>query len=85
MDDLGQNAALVALAFLQADVGTSEYEQELRSLGEELNLTRDVNFNEPWIDSVEDGDLESDGHLPSSITAALNDIQPVVQLPWPGE
>ncbi|XP_032378920.1 BH3 interacting domain death agonist [Etheostoma spectabile] len=89
MDNLGnltsgQNAAaLVMLAFLQADCRTSEYGKELLSLGKDLNLTRDINFNGPEKDSLEDGDIETDGHLPVSITAALDDIQPSVELQWP--
>ncbi|XP_028441573.1 BH3 interacting domain death agonist [Perca flavescens] len=80
----GQNAAaLVMLAFLQADCRTSEYGKELLSLGKDLNLTRDINFNGLEKDSVEDEDLETDGHLPSRFTAALDDIQPSVELQWP--
>ncbi|XP_078114020.1 BH3 interacting domain death agonist [Sander vitreus] len=84
MDNLGdltsgQNAAaLVVLAFLQADCRTSEYGKELLSLGKDLNLTRDINFK----DALEDGDIETDGHLPSRITA-LDDIQPSLELQWP--
>lgn len=88
MDELGnltngQNAALVILAFLQADCRTSEYGKELLSLGKELNLTRDINFNGPRRDALDDGDLETDGHLSSCITASLDDIQPSVELQWP--
>ncbi|KAM6927151.1 BH3 interacting domain death agonist [Lycodopsis pacificus] len=74
MDDLGdltsgQDVALVILSFLQADCGTSEYGKELLSLEKDFNLTRDINLNGPRSD---DGDLETDGHVCSSvITAAL--------------
>lgn len=78
----GQNAAaLVMLAFLQADCRTSEYEKELLSLCKDLNLTRDIDFK----DALEDGDIETDGHLPSRITATLDDIQPSLELQWPSE
>ncbi|XP_074487966.1 BH3 interacting domain death agonist isoform X2 [Sebastes fasciatus] len=90
MDDLGdltsgQTAALVMLAFLQADCrAAAEYQKELLSLGKDFNLTRDINSNGPRIDALEDGDLETDGHLASSITADLGDLQPSVELQWPG-
>ncbi|XP_059190707.1 BH3 interacting domain death agonist [Centropristis striata] len=79
----GQDTALVVLAFLQADCSSSEYETALLSLGKDLNLTRDINFNGPRKDVLDDGDLECDGHLPSSITAAIADLQPSVELQWP--
>ncbi|XP_050929491.1 BH3 interacting domain death agonist [Lates calcarifer] len=79
----GQNAALVILAFLQADNRNSEYSKELLSLGQELSLTRDINCNGPRIDCLDDGDLETDGHLPSNISVSLNDIQPLVALQRP--
>ncbi|XP_071752980.1 BH3 interacting domain death agonist isoform X2 [Centroberyx gerrardi] len=80
----GPNADLVILSFLcQTDCGISEFQKELRSLGEELNFTRDINSNGPWRDSHEDGQLESDGHCPSSIIGSLGDIQPQVELDWP--
>ncbi|XP_031722745.1 BH3 interacting domain death agonist [Anarrhichthys ocellatus] len=83
MDDLGyltsgHNVALVILSFLQADCGTSEYGKELLSLGKDFNLTRDINGPRP-----DDGGLETDGHLSSSITAALLDVEPSVELQWP--
>ncbi|KAM8750773.1 BH3 interacting domain death agonist [Acanthopagrus schlegelii] len=87
MDDLGnlridQNAALVIFAFLQADCGDSEYSEELRSLGQEINPNRDINCNGFGEDSSEDGYLESDGgHLNDRITEAIRDIQPSVVLP----
>ncbi|XP_037624551.1 BH3 interacting domain death agonist isoform X2 [Sebastes umbrosus] len=91
MEDLGdltsgQTAALVMLAFLQADCSAAaEYQKELLSLGKDFHhLTRDINSNGPRIDATEDGDLETDGHLASSITAALGDLQPSVELQWPG-
>ncbi|XP_036962697.1 BH3 interacting domain death agonist isoform X2 [Acanthopagrus latus] len=73
MDDLGnlridQNAALVIFTFLQADCGDSEYGEELRSLGQEINPNRDINCRGFGEDSSEDGYLESD-------------IQPSVGLP----
>lgn len=85
MDDLrnlssGQNAAFVILAFLQADcnVRNVEYGKEIFSLGKEL--TWDTNCNVRRIDVLNDGDLETDGHLPSSLTLSLDDIQPSVEL-----
>ncbi|XP_068578764.1 BH3 interacting domain death agonist [Cebidichthys violaceus] len=82
----GQNAALVILAFLQADCGSSEYGKELLSLGKDFNLTRDINHNGPRQDDGDiecDGHLESDGHVSSSIAAALGDVEPSVELQWP--
>ncbi|XP_073328030.1 BH3 interacting domain death agonist [Pagrus major] len=87
MDDLGnlnsgKNAALVILAFLQADCRDSEYSKNLQSLVQEINLNRDINCNGLGEDHLEDGDLESDGgHLSGSITDAVRDIQPSVGLP----
>lgn len=84
MDDLGdriseQNVALVILAFLQVDSRTSEYNKELLSL--EKDLVRDINYNGPRSDPQDDEDLETDGHISSSsITAALRDIRPSVEL-----
>ncbi len=83
----GKNTALVILAFLQADC-SPEYRQELHSLGQEINLnvTRDINFNGPRKDALDEGDLECDGHLPTFITAdVLGDLQPSVDLQRPGE
>ncbi|KAK5867773.1 hypothetical protein PBY51_012237 [Eleginops maclovinus] len=86
MDDLGdlnsgQNAALLMWVFLQADCGTREfgYGKELLTLGKELG-SRDINCNGPCEEVLEDGDLETDGHL--SIRAALDDILPLVELQW---
>lgn len=78
-----QNASLVILAFLQADCRDSEYRKELISLGSHLNLTRDINSNDPWIESSEDEGLECDGHLQSSIRDYVQDLQPLVELQWP--
>ncbi len=80
----GQNAALVMFAFLQADCKNSDYRQELLSLGQELNSAWDVNCNGVNIDPLEDGDIETDGHLNSCILDALGDIQPSVELQQPG-
>ncbi|KAG7463139.1 hypothetical protein JOB18_006442 [Solea senegalensis] len=73
-----QNTALVILAFLQSDCRNSDYRDELVSLGKDLNYTRDINCNGRFMD---DGDLETDGHSPSSVF--LNDILPVVELQRP--
>ncbi|XP_033940899.1 BH3 interacting domain death agonist isoform X2 [Pseudochaenichthys georgianus] len=86
MDELGdlnsgQNAALLMWVFLQADSSTPEFSKELLSLGKELNFSRDINFNRPCEEDLDDGDLETDGHLP--ISAALQDILPSVELQWP--
>lgn len=88
MDDLwklsiGQNAPLVILTFLQADCRISDYDEELRDLGK--GLTRDNNCNGSCRDSEDNGDLETDGHLPVCISVSLDDIQPSVQLHRPGE
>lgn len=70
--------AVVFWAFLQADCGESpkEYHKQLQSLG------RDLNGNEARICSSDcagletDGDLETDGHLPSNISVPLDGIGP---------
>lgn len=90
MDDLWnvsdeQDAALVILTFLQADCSNSQYSRELLSLGKDLNLTRDINCNGTSINALDDGDLETDGHLPNYTSVSLNDIQPSVELQWPSE
>ncbi|XP_070828726.1 BH3 interacting domain death agonist [Chaetodon trifascialis] len=82
MDDLrnltsGQNTALVILAFLQADCRDSEYGQELFSLRQEINIGL---RKEP----LDDGDLETDGHLPRCFTVSLDHIQPSVEPQRPG-
>lgn len=80
-----QNAAFVVMAFLQADCrlseNNSEYCSELLSLGKELNLARDFNYNGP---GSNDGNLETDGHFPSRIPVNLHDIQPF-ELEWPSK
>lgn len=86
MDELGdlksgQNAALLMWVFLQADSSTPEFSKELLSLGKELDFSRDINFNRLCEEDLDDGDLETDGHLP--IRAALQDILPSVELQWP--
>ncbi|XP_060932658.1 BH3 interacting domain death agonist isoform X2 [Limanda limanda] len=80
----GSSAALVMLAFLQADCRGAEIQKELHSLGNELHVThRDINCNGPRVDPSEDGDLETDGHLEyESVHMDLQGIQPVVELPW---
>jgi len=78
-----RNASLVIFSFLQADCRIPDYDEELFSLGKEL--TQDINCNGPWIDSEDDGGLETDGHLPGSISMSLDDIQPSVQLHGPGD
>ncbi|CAJ1057208.1 BH3 interacting domain death agonist [Xyrichtys novacula] len=84
MDNLsgGQNAALVVLTFLQADCRNSEYGKELLSLRQEIHRTRDINYNSSVKDDLEDGVLETDGHLSSCIRSSLGDIQPSVELQW---
>ncbi|XP_072770011.1 BH3 interacting domain death agonist [Nerophis lumbriciformis] len=73
-----QNAALVVLSFLHADCGNDEFGQAVVSLGKELTNT--------WATCRDDdGALEIDGHLPSnSIAAFIDDIEPLVELNWPG-
>ncbi|XP_058502101.1 BH3 interacting domain death agonist isoform X2 [Solea solea] len=73
-----QSTALVILAFLQSDCRNCDYRDELVSLGKDFNYTRDINCNGHFMD---DGDLETDGHLPSSVFQ--NDILPVVELQRP--
>lgn len=91
MDDLGdltsgQNAALIILAFLQMDCRNSDYRKELFSLEQDyINVTRDINCNSSWIDVQDEGDLETDGHLPVCMPLSFGDIQPSVELRRPGE
>lgn len=77
-------AALVMLAFLQADSTSPEYREELLSLGQEMNLTWDASSSGPRGDLLVYGDLEPDGHLSSSVRASADDVQPLVDL-QPGE
>ncbi|KAM9351830.1 BH3 interacting domain death agonist [Symphorus nematophorus] len=91
MDNLGnvtsgQDAALVILAFLQADcnVINPEYRKELSILGQEIIHARDINCNGLKKDPLDDGDLETDGHLPSCVSPSLHGIQPSVDLQRPG-
>ncbi|XP_028263805.1 BH3 interacting domain death agonist [Parambassis ranga] len=67
----GPNTALVVLSFLQADCRSSEYREELLSLGQIIN-------NKSCIQSFDDGGFETDGHLPSKVS--LSDIHPSVEL-----
>ncbi|CAN9498729.1 unnamed protein product [Ophioblennius macclurei] len=79
MDEL--NATLV-LAFLQADrstSGSSDYDEELLTLADEVRLLQQFKSKSPRID---DGDLETDGHLLSNIAGSLEGVQPTVDL-WP--
>ncbi|XP_070687322.1 BH3 interacting domain death agonist [Pempheris klunzingeri] len=85
MDDLGnlisgENAALVCLVFLQADCSNAEYRKGLLSLGKDMHLTRDINCNGAGTDALDDGDLETDGYMPSCTSAFPNDFLPVVDL-----
>ncbi|XP_054476555.1 BH3 interacting domain death agonist [Anoplopoma fimbria] len=84
MDNMGNltsgGSAALILAFLQADCGTSEYKKELLSLGKDFNRG-DINRNGPRRDVLDDGDLETDGHMSSCI---IRDVQPSVELQWPG-
>lgn len=80
-----QSASFVFLAFLQADCGNSDYSRELTSLGSTLHLTKDINYNGHWIGSQEDEGLECDGQLQSNIKDSLRDLQPLVELQWPGD
>lgn len=87
MDALGeQNAALVALAFLQADCASPGYGKALNSLREDVLRSRRIDLGGPAGDAPGDGDLETDGH-PSSrcITADLGNIMPSVELQLPRE
>lgn len=81
----GQNTALVILAFLQADCTNAEYRNEIFSLGQEINRTRDINWNGLREDPLDDGALETDGHLSICIKASRDDIQPSVDLQRPGQ
>ncbi|XP_061532890.1 BH3-interacting domain death agonist-like isoform X1 [Phycodurus eques] len=85
MDDLTklaseQNATLVVLSFLQPDCGVSnvQYNKAICSLGKDLTET--------WMSSCEEeyGVIECDGNLPGNIAGSIDDIEPLVELYWPG-
>lgn len=77
-----QNAALVIVAFLEADCK----DPEIRSVCRDITANWDINRNERQIATYQDHEeLESDGHLSESIRASLDDIQPHVDLPWLGK
>lgn len=86
MEDLehvtgGPNAALVIFTFLQTDYSSRnvDYDKELLALGQDLSL--DKIYHDPWINAVEDGHIESDGHLPSAnIHSLIDGILPSVDL-----
>ncbi|XP_062246391.1 uncharacterized protein LOC133955531 isoform X1 [Platichthys flesus] len=98
MDNLGMDvtgdsrAALVILAFLQADCQGAELQKELHSLSNEFHLTRDINCNGPRINTAEVGSVETDGYLEPEcllqtdcreidiVPVDLHDIQPVAEL-----
>lgn len=81
-----QYVALVSLAFLQAGCGNAECRKELLSVGRELNVAPDINSNGVYSEGIyRDGNLETDGHPPSSLPAWLADLQPLVDLQRPGE
>lgn len=75
------NTALVVLAFLQRDCKNADYRKEILSLSHDLSLSLE------WVTDfrLDDGDLESDGHLPSCITVSRDDIRATVGLQRPGE
>uniref|UniRef100_A0A1A7W6V0 BH3-interacting domain death agonist n=2 Tax=Iconisemion striatum TaxID=60296 RepID=A0A1A7W6V0_9TELE len=75
-----QDAALVIVAFLQADCRDQFYRKELISLCNELAVEWDINRNEHKINTQDYGELETDGHLPGSIRLSIDDIQPQVDL-----
>lgn len=81
----GQNAALIILTFLQADCRDPEYVKELRSLRQEVDRNRDINANNPWGDAVEDGSLQTDGHLSLFLRGQMADIEPSVELQRAGQ
>lgn len=86
MDELGnlasgQNTALLVLTFLQADCGNAEYRKEILSLGQEINLAWDIN----WNGFREDEDLETDGHLSTCVTGFGFGVEPSLELQQPGE
>ncbi|KAM4733815.1 uncharacterized protein FYW61_007148 [Anableps anableps] len=89
MGDMGfqadqQSAALVVFFFLQTDSRELNYSKELSSKGKELIATRDINHNGSKVDTGDNGELETDGHLPGNITGCLEDVLPLVELHRPG-
>lgn len=85
MDHLGYTANEVIFAFLQVDNGSTLYNKELLYLGEYLKRACDINSNGHEKSALDNGDLETDGHLPSNITVSLQDILPIVDLHIPGK
>ncbi|KAM3870081.1 BH3 interacting domain death agonist [Diretmus argenteus] len=80
----GPNTSLVILSFLhQTDCGNLDLQKELQSLGRDLDVTWDINSNGPCIDSLEDGELQTDGHFSSSVGGCFGDILPQVELDFP--
>lgn len=84
MDDLTklaseQNATLVVLSFLQADSSNVQYNKAVYSLGKELTET--------WRNSCEDTDgvIECDCNLPGTTEGSIADLEPFVELYWPGK
>lgn len=83
MDRLGVTANEVVFAFLQADSGSIYYNKELNYLRDCLKLAPDINSNGHETSALDNGDLETDGHLPSNITVSMQDIHPIVDLHIP--
>ncbi|XP_053283155.1 uncharacterized protein LOC128444618 isoform X2 [Pleuronectes platessa] len=84
MDKLGMDvtgdsrAALIILAFLQADCQGAELRKELHSLSNEFHLTRDINCSGPW--SISRREIARP--RPELVPVDLPDIQPVAELEW---
>lgn len=80
-----QYVAVFSLAFLQAGCGSAECLKELLTVGRELSVAWDINFNGVHRDVYDDDNLETDGHSPPSHPSWLRDQQPFVLLQRPGE
>ncbi|KAM9754977.1 BH3 interacting domain death agonist isoform 1-T1 [Menidia menidia] len=67
-----QKTEFVILAFLQADLGLLDYNNELLALSKDF--PRDINANGPRTETLLDGDLECDGNPRSSINFEGDDV-----------
>lgn len=75
----GEHIYFLIFAFLQADCGDLCLQQELFSLGKDLNIISDKSSDSERVDVDNEG-IESDGHLDSNISLCLDDILPLVDL-----
>lgn len=77
---------LLFLNFLsQTDCKDAELQRQLVSLSGEMGVRVDFSSKSPrTIQASDDGDLETDGHIHSSLRGLVGDMRPQVQLEVPG-